>query len=235
MRLLFITMVCVLNTFFADAQPVTRADFQDIKAGSLFYMRDGIPVLTKPHEELIDGSPFFSDGWKKAYIVLADKQVFKDIPVRLNLLNTQVHYLDAKGQEMIAIPPIKEVFITDSALEKNYRFVHYTVFQANTRNRQKSWYLWLLTGGADLYKIYSKSLNEQRLYGSATTRQFIETREKYFVLYRDEFYEIKKPKDLIKIFPQHSKQIEEFSKKINSKLSTEDQLVEMVEFFNSIK
>jgi hypothetical protein len=229
-------MVSFLNNFYTEAQTLTQADFQNIsKAGNLFLMRDGIPVLTKSHEELMDGSPYFSDEWKKAYLVLADKQVFKDIKVRLNLLNSQVHYLDARGKEMVPILPIKEIFLTDSALDKNYRFVHYTVFPAEIRNRQKGWYLWLLTGGADLYKMYSKSLNEQRIYGSATTRQFIETREKYFVLYDDEFYEIKKPKDLIKNFPQRSKQLEEFSKKINTKLSTEDQLVQMVEFFNSIK
>ncbi len=232
---IFFFIISFLISYTCEAQPATRADFQDIKASSLFYMRDGIPVMTKLYEELMEGSPYFTNDWKKAYLVLADKQIFKDISIKLNLLDNQIHYLDVRGNEMIAVPPIKEIFISDSAVEKNYRFVHHTAFSPEIKNIQAGWYLWLITGKAELYKMYFKTLNKQRLYGSATTREFIETREKYFVLFQNKFIEIKKPKDLSKIFPQNANELFVFLKKISNQLSSEDQLIQTVEFINSLK
>lgn len=113
--------------------------------------------------------------------------------------------------------------------------MHHATFSPEIKNIQAGWYLWLITGKADLYKMYFKTLNEQRLYGSATTRQFIQTREKYFVLFQNQFIEVKKPKDFSKIFPQHASELSVFLKKINNQLSTEDQLIQTVEFINSLK
>jgi hypothetical protein len=98
-----------------------------------------------------------------------------------------------------------------------------------------SWYLWLLTGTASLYKIFEKNLSEQKPYGSATFEQHIKTLEKYLILYNNAFLEVKKLKEVPSVLSNKKAELEAFLKtKDDPKASMDDRFIKLIEYYNSL-
>jgi hypothetical protein len=236
MRLLYLLFFLLPSvSLLGQRINAAKADFKDFVSGSLFYSMNNEPVLTREYESLESGSPFFQDKWMKAYIVLGDKKVYKDVSSKLNLLKGTIHYLDNKGNEMIVNPAVKEIVFTSEDLAVNYRFLHHSSFLSTTKNVKSGWYQWLYSGKAGLYKYQDKKLEERKAFGSASVRQYIHTKEKYFVLLNSEFLEIQKPKDLIPLFPAHKVQLENKIKNLDRTLPLEEQLLLLVEYIQSLQ
>jgi hypothetical protein len=212
-----------------------KAEFKDFTSGSLFYSMNNEPVRTREYESLESGTPFFQDKWMKAYIVLSDKKVYKDVSSKLNLLKGNIHYLDNKGNEMIVNPTVKEIVFTTDDYLVNYRFLHYSAFPSTTKNIKKGWYQWLYSGKAGLYKYEDKMLEERKTYGSGSVKQYIHTKEKYYLLFNNEFTEIQKPKDLIPLLPAYRIQFENKIKTLDRSLPLEEQLLLLLEYSNSFQ
>jgi hypothetical protein len=152
-----------------------------IMAGSLFYSVGGEPVTTSQFFKVVEGSYFFNEDWMNGIIVLNNGSQYKNINAKLDLLKGNVHYLDQYGAEFIANPNIKEVILTETLMDINYRFIHSSAI-TNTKNaKNPQWYQWLHSGKASLYKLIDKQASEQKPYGSATTEIRIQTVEKYFI------------------------------------------------------
>jgi hypothetical protein len=235
MRNLFF-LIFLLNTISLLGQRVNaaKAEFKDVVAGSLFYSMNNEPVRTREYESLESGTPFFPEKWMKAYIVLSDNRVYKDVSSKLNLLKGDVYYLDNKGNEMIINPAVKEIIFTEDDHSVNYRFIHYSSFPLTTKNIRKGWYQWLYSGKVSLYKYADKKIEERKPYGSASVRQYIHSKEKYYIYINEEFKEIQKPKDLINLFSNHRTLLEKKVKGIDRTLPLEEQLVQLVEYSNTL-
>ena len=233
MRIVVLSLM-VLFTGSAVAQRVNPAlaAFKDIQAGSLFLTNvSGVPLTTKKYAD-VQGSPFFADEWKKAFVVLNKKTVYKDVPVKLNLVENEVHFLDGANNELVAYPGIKEVVFFDSARQTTHHFVHSSLIAQEVGKDR--WYLWLFHGPVSAYKLVDKRLEEQQLYGTATVRQRIVTKEKFYITYKDALHEAGKLKDLTAVFPQHKAALEAFHKKLRDDLPQEERLVEMVTYLNTL-
>ena len=180
-------------------------------AGVLKYVNSvgGTPFVNTKFTKLVEGSPFFNEQMMRGAIILSGGKEFRNILVRLNLLESQVNYIDEKQIEMIASTPISEVVLWDTINNKHHRFV-FSGHIETTDKPEKDFYELLQAGKAELYKQYKKRLSENRPYGSATTEQFIKTDLRYFVLFSGKWIRIKKIKELTDILTDKKNEIQKF-------------------------
>ena len=217
------------------AQQVVDVSKQDVQVGSnIFYSVGGEPFVNVKFVNLVEGTPYFNDNWLKAVVVDKANRQYKDVSVKIDLVDNNIHYLDEKQKEMILTTPVKELVLTD-AFNNNYRFLHSSTFEKPVNAPRDGWYLWLYTGQASLYKTYAKDVYETKSYGSATTEQHIRTVEKYLVLVNNAFLEIKKLKDVPSVLAGKKKELEEYLKtKDDQKASIDDRFIKIIEYYNSL-
>ena len=231
--------ICCLLIFISASAQLRLADSRkdiNIRAGSMFYMVGGEPVLTSEFSRVVEGTPYFSDDWMKGMIVLYNNAVYKDLLVKIDLTKGGVHYLDQFGKEFIVESAIKEVVLTDSINERNFRFIHAPSITNSKDKRTQQWFLWLLTGNASLYKVFNKEVIEQKPYGSASVEQRVRTSEKYAVQVNGSVFYTKKLKDLPTLLMNKKEEVETFIKsgKMPLAITTDDQFAAVIEYYNSL-
>src|SRR4051812_3149368 len=105
-----------------SAQKVIDVSKQDVTVGSdIFYTVGGTPFVNAKFVSLVEGTPYFKDEWLKAKITMPAGKEYKDISVKIDLFDNELHYLDNKNTEFIATSAVKEVDISD-APGNTYRF-----------------------------------------------------------------------------------------------------------------
>jgi len=220
MKRLLIYCCFWFSYFNAASQKTVNVDnVPSITGGAINYMYSGAgtPFVNGKFARIVEGTPFFNEQMMRAVILIEGKE-YKNIMVRLNLLESQVNYLDDKQNEMIATTPIKEVVILDSIHNKDHRFVFSEYIEA-TEKPEKDFYELLETGKAGLYKQYKKRILESKPYGSATTEQSIKTDIRFYLLLNKQWTRLKKLKELPDFFPGKRNEIQKF---INDKKLTAD-------------
>lgn len=217
-------------TIIALSQQVVNVDKDEYNAANLFLNVGGEPVVKAKFVRLVDGTPFFLDQWLKSTIITPMGRVYSNIPVKLDLMDGQLHYLDPKGMEFIATTSIKEVTLKDSLKNKNYRFIS----SFSLPMLKGGWYVPLVEGKVSLFKTFDKTLSENKPYGSAVSEQSILTKEKYILIYNKQPFYLKSDKELPSILTDQKEAIETFMKAQNKKQSLENRLIETVTYYNSL-
>ncbi|MFN2439325.1 MAG: hypothetical protein ABR503_09005, partial [Chitinophagaceae bacterium] len=203
-------------------------------AGSLFYEVDGKPLMASDFSKVIEGSYFFNEGWMNSLLILNNGNQYKNINARLDLFNGNVHYQDQYGAEFIATSNIKEIILTDTVADINYRFIHASALTLENNSKKPQWYQWLHSGKASLYKLFDKQSSEQKRYGSSSTEISIKTAEKYFIHYNGIFIEVKKLKEIPSLLSIKKTELEAFlqSEKLKAISSKEDRFLALIQHFN---
>lgn len=212
--------ICFLYLNAVSQKTVNVDNLPSITGSAINYMYTvaGTPFVNAKFARIIEGTPFFNDQMMKGAVILSEGKEYKNIMVRLNLLESQVNYLDEKHTEMIATTPIKEVIIWDTINTKDHRFIFSDYIEA-TEKPEKDFYELVQSGKAELYKQYKKRILESKPYGSATTEQSIRTEIKYYLLLEGKWTHLKKIKELPDLFPGKRSEIQKF---INEKKLTAD-------------
>lgn len=197
------------------------------------YTVAGVPFVNAKFARVVEGTPFFKENMMKGAIILSEGREYKNIMVRINLLESQVNYMDDKHVELIASSPIKEVVLWDTINKKDYRFVFSGSIDA-TEKPEKDYYELLQTGKVEFYKQYKKKLTEFMPYGSATVEQRIQTNSRYFILKDKQWKEIKKIKDLTSLLSDKSAEVSKYIS--DNKISGDNQLnfEKIIAYYNSL-
>jgi hypothetical protein len=235
MKLVF-TYICLVSLQLASAQKVIDVTDQSTTIGSnTFYSVGGQPFVNAKFVSLVEGTPYFKKDWMNATVIMPLGKEYKDIAVKINLFDQQLHYKGEKDAELVATTPIKAVIITDPADDSKYHFIHSSFIPVTTSQAKKGWLQLLDSGTASLYKSFTKEMSENRPYGSATVEQKMRTNEIYLVHYNNAFLEIKKLKDAPKILANKEKELEEFlSKKDDKKQSMDERFKALIKYYNSL-
>src|SRR6185436_17271038 len=109
MQRLFTYCCLSLFCFNAISQKTIDVDKEPGRTGgavNYLYTVAGTPFVTAKFARVVEGSPFFNEQMMRGSIILSEGKEYKNILVRLNLLETQVNYLSEKEVEMIASTPI---------------------------------------------------------------------------------------------------------------------------------
>lgn len=232
----FSILCCCLALFQTGmAQQVVDISKQDVQVGSnMFFAVGGEPFVNVKFVNLVEGTPYFTEDWLKAVVIDKADHQYKDVSIKIDLVDNNVHYLNQQQKEIVVSTPVKEIILTNAAGD-NFRFVHASSFEKSVNAPKEGWYLWLYTGKASLYKTFIKTVFETKPYGSATIEQRIQTAEKYLVLYNNAFFEVKKIKDVPSILANKKNELEAFLKtKDDPKASMDDRFVKLIEYYNSL-
>ena len=217
-----LVICCYLSFICLNAISQTTVDVDKINGagGILKYVFTvaGTPFVNAKFSRVVEGSPFFNEQMMHASIILSGGKEYRNILVRLNLLETQVNYIDETQVEMIATTPISEVVLWDTINNDQHRFM-FSDYIETTDKPEKDFYELIQAGKAALYKQYKKKLLESKPYGSATVEQSIRTEFRYFVLYNGQWIRIKKAKELTDLLNDKKNEIQKF---ITDKTVTKD-------------
>ena len=214
----------------AVAQQVINVDKDEYNAGNFYHNMGGEPVVKAKFIRLVEGTPFYIDQWQKSTIITPQGKVIRDIPVKLDLLDGKLHYLDAKGTEYIASTHVQELVLNDSVNNKDYRFLS----SFGLPLLKQGWYVPLVQGTASLYKLFDKTVREDKPYGSALTEQRIVTKEKYVVVYNNQAFYLKNDKEVPAVLADKKTEVESFMKGQNKKQPLQEKLVETVTYYNTL-
>src|SRR4030095_6688606 len=162
MSRLFICSCFSLICLATASQTQTTVDVnkeRGVGGGVLKYMNNvgGTPFVNTKFSRLEEGSPFFNDQVMRGSIISSEGKEYRNILVRLNLLESQVNYIDEKQIEMIVSTPISEVVLWDTIKNRHYRFV-FSEYIETTDKPEKDFYELLQAGKGEVYKQYKKKM-----------------------------------------------------------------------------
>jgi hypothetical protein len=234
MKYVFFIVLLSIN-YAASAQrtiDVSKTDNNPV--GNFYYTVNGVPFSTAKYVRVVEGTPFFSDGWMKGQVFYDDGTGYKDLLLKLDLLENEIHFLSSAGEEMIVSTPLKEVILTDSITNVSYRFINSSFIGKAGDLRQEQWYQSLEAGTTSLYKQLKKSISESRPYGAATFEQKISTAPVYIISTPAKNILIKKWKDLPDAFDEKKPLIEKFI--TDNKLSgkSDADYISVLHYYNSL-
>jgi hypothetical protein len=213
-------LACIVSNSYS--QKVIDVD-KETGTGTVFnnmFTVAGNPFVNAKFARVVEGSPFFNEQMMKGAVILSEGREYRNVLVRINLLETQVNYIGDKQIELVATTPVREVVLWDTINNKDHRFVS-SDFIVAIEKPEKNFYELLQAGKAELYKQHKKQLLENRPYGSATVEQKIQTDIFYFVLKEKQWKRIKKLKDLTGLLNDKAGDIAKFI--ADNKISSDNQ------------
>jgi hypothetical protein len=227
---------CCISAASLNASPQKTVDVDKDASPSAFnhmYTVAGTPFVMAKFARVVEGSPFFNEKMMKGALILSEGKEYKSVFVRLNLLETQVNYMNELNIEMIATTPVREVIIWDTIVGKDYRFVSSNYIKTSAPI-DRDFYELLQTGKAELYKQHKKQMRETRPYGSATYEQTIQTDIFYFVLVNQQWTRVKKLRDIPPLLADKTTDVQKFIS--DKRLSGDNQsnFEAVIAYFNSL-
>jgi len=179
------------------------------------------------------GSPFFLDRWMKSTLVLMDGKTQVGLLIKLDLFENKVYFLDESGNENISTTPIREVILIDTLNQGTYRFIHSTAIK--TSGAETGWYQLLCAGNVQLYKKIIKALPRSSSQPLEEEIKPLETSVQFFLLINENLLKIKKVKDIPELIGEKKTQLQEYSRSKNLNGKSEKDMIELVEYYNSLK
>src|SRR3954465_7246519 len=152
--LIIVALSCItISSFAQKTVDVSKGSFNP---SSDFYVVGGTPFVNTKFVSLVEGTPYFTEDWLKGSVVDRSGYMYKNLSLKLDLYDNEVHYQDKDGTEMIASTPVKEVFLYDN---KNKEYHFYAADQIAAVSMRKGFYLCLDSGSVSLYKLFHKQVN----------------------------------------------------------------------------
>ena len=198
---------------------------------SLTFSGGRISTVNNQYSAIVEGSAFFNEAFITGKIMLSDGQIFDSIMLRLDLLDNTVHYMSAKGEEMVANTLIKSVVFYDSASQKE---IHFDYSDFITPSIEKGWYQLIDTGVVRLYKRHHKSIRQNKAYNSATLEQYITTTYAYYLLINTVFTQVKKLKSIPDMLQHKKTELLEYINVNNLTGKSDKDYLALIAYYNSL-
>lgn len=227
---------CLLFICFRSLSQTIDVDKTDKRAPiavNNFLNDAGTPYIEAKFVRLVSGSPFFNEKMTRGILISKDGTVYKNILIRLNLMESQANFLNSKQEELIVGTPLRQVTLLDTVNKKDYHFI-FSDYIETTDKPERGFYQLLQKGKAGLYALHKKTLRETRAYNSATYEQSIETYLTFFVLLEGHWKKFNKIKDFPSVLNDKKSEVQEY---INSKgLSgyKQEDVESVIIFYNSL-
>jgi hypothetical protein len=230
--LIAIIVIFSLPLLMAQANTINTTG----KFGSQIFLSD---VYGRAFENIyadVNGSPYFLADYKYATITLTDGRKYSNVKSKINLVEQELVFIAANGVEgYIGKGMVSTIAFSDTNKQgvKNYQFQ--TGFPKVDNQTNIHFYQVLVSGKATLLKSIVKSIGEHgnELSGEKS-KDFME-RENTYVLIGSDMKRLKKDKDFfITLMADQSGPIAQYltTNKVNFK--SEDQLIKLIEYYNSL-
>jgi len=186
------------------------------------------PLLT---ENEIEGSPYESREFQEGFLVTTTNQKFVGLSLRYNIFNDRIEYKDESGASMsIAYPEV-----VDHVMIGNTRYV-YSPY-AIIKRIEKGFFKVIEEGKASLYakqRIFFQEAQPPAAYKDPEPPKFLKKPDEFYIRFHPaEAKKAGNKNELLLIFPDKQKEIEEFIRK-NKIKTNEDDLSRLIKYYNSL-
>lgn len=225
---------CLLFICLASFSQTIDVDKNDKRLAAISNLStSGTPYINAKFVRVVSGSPFFNEQMMRGILISRDNTEYRNIIIRLNLLESQVNFLNSKQEELIVGTPLREVTLMDTVNQKNYHFIFSDNIES-TDKIEKGFYQLLQKGKAGLYAQHKKVLKETRAYNSATYEQSIETYVTYCVLLAGQWKKINKIKDLPAVLSDKKAEVQEYISSKGLSGYKQENLESVINYYNSL-
>ena len=236
MRPALILMALAFSGSFARAQQVvdlTNNEYKMTGDGMAVTAVNGLIYSPVKFVKVTAGTPFFKEQWMKGILVAEGGQAYKNLMLRLNLMDNEVNYRDANGQEMVTTSPIKYVILTDSSVGVKYEFALGDQMKNADKSLARTWFQVLVNGKVSLCLQMNKRIHETIPYGTATTEQDIVTINYYYLQMNNNFTRFKW-EDWQDPFKDKKDQLAQFIKSNHLKGKSAEDYTKLVQYYNTL-
>jgi len=232
--LFYISAILIASS--TSAQQVVNVDKTNVSALHFFDVAGGSPVVRAKFARLVEGTPYFNEDWSKGRVLIENNTAeFKNVDLRVNLMEVTLEFRDPHGSELTCTNPIRRVTLASPDNSQEFAFVHSSFLPSSSELKKGEWLQELAAGKMSLYKFYKKHMTETRPYNSATYEQHISTTIVYFILIGDQFTKIKKVSDIPSLAGDKKTELETFIKSKGFDNKDEKAMAEVIAYFNSLQ
>jgi hypothetical protein len=237
MRLIPCITVCILSSVLVRAQQVidvTKINYDQASAnGNITVSANGVISSPVKFVRIVSGTPFFAENWMKGTLVLEGGKAYANLWLRLDLLDNEINYKDANGQEMTATSPVQYISLIDSATGAKYDFVQGAQLGIGDKLLSKTFFQVLVNDKVSLLRHINKKIQENLTYGSATQEESIVTINAYYIRMKGNLSRFKWD-DWQVLFKDKKDQLSAFIKDNHLKGRTEADFIKLVRYYISL-
>jgi hypothetical protein len=229
-RIIYIALLCCSGKVFAQSGFSEKPFETTIEV----FDANGRPFANPAID--IAGSPFFTDEWKYATVLLNSNKEIENIKLRLNLQTQEIHFLSKNVTEM-AIPAgvVKEVRFYNSPGDAKPLAEFQCGFPAIDNQNANSFYQVLSSGKVPFLCSLRKSVSEQKdgLSGEIK-KEFVEY-EDYYVFAGGAMTRVKKDKAfVINLLKDKEDQVKAFMAEKKFRFKSFDDITQIIAYYNSL-
>ena len=183
----------------------------------------------------VGGSPFLFDDWKLANIFDEKQRKIAQVKVRFNTYSSQLHFLDAKDQELVADKDlIQKVEILSSLNSTDVEMILAKGFAAQKNALTPDQFVTVLNSGeVELLKLTTnKIVQKDSLVGTIKVLKFYPT-DFYFLKVGSSCEKVKKldAAEIVALLPNKNV-ITAFENSKKTKLKKERDIIEFLNYYN---
>ena len=205
-----------LSMYIAEGQQVMLTDFA------------GRPVNVPKENMEVEGSTFYPEtAFKKATVFLTNRTFIKDIPIKIDLKDRRVFFINDRNEELVSIMPIKQIVFEDGVVME-------TGFDASGKIPAGSFFQVLDTGKVKLLKYIEITYVDSKGYNSNTTvRQFFR-KDIFLAAKGQQLYALNDASEIANILPEKQTQLASFIREQIGKPKKQADFEKIVRYCNSL-
>jgi hypothetical protein len=198
---------------------------------------NGRRLKTKNYVEM-NGSPYLFKDWAKGTVKFTKGAVYEGM-IKYDQISDELSYIDSNNEPLEFVDPVFEFSIEDpKGNADTKRRVFKKGFGSSPLDNESNnlFFEILVDGNVLLLKRTQKTIIEQTPYNSATPVQHVKEIITYYTSEKGNLVKLKKPeKDLVENLNIKTSELEKYIKEKKMNLKKEDDLKEVVAYYNSIK
>ncbi len=219
--ILFLLFVC-FSSSAQLAKPLIASDF------------GGKPWIAPPESVDMEGSPFFNDKYTKATVLMKNNQFIENLPVKLNLLENKLFYLDEKGVEMESVMPVNKIIFTEVGSPLN-GIIFSNGFMPGGQITSNTFLQVLDTGKVWLLQHHLLSISDYKPYGTNMTIKKVNTKVSYFVgTPSGALFGLGKEDVVVQALSNRKEQVSKFIQSNKLKFKNADDYRTLVRYYNAL-
>jgi hypothetical protein len=235
-RVIALLFFALFSVGFASAQLM-------IEQGPSGSTRDGSLIVygltgsgsRLPYEK-IKGSAFLFDDWKTATLYHSSGKSFGSYQVKLNLATHEVHYKNAKGEELADDGSISRIVFEESSVEGK-RYVSYVndIPEINVSySGSRKYAVELYNGELSLLKVSTRTVSQADSLFGTLKRYYFTDKNDYFLRGNKRVERLKKlsEDEILQFLPRVS-ELQAWIKSNKLKLNKEEDAVKFIQYVNN--
>ncbi len=219
----------ILAIAFLSAIGITSVSAQGFRS----YVSNQM-VLTKDFTD-IRGTPFTTTDWAKGTVTTADNKTYTNLDVKYSDYEDKL-YVRSSNDDVKGFDDRVNDFTLSYQKDGKEVLDHYRKGYNNVPGfDSKSFFEVLVDGKTQLLKKSIKKVQEKNEYGSMTSNKSFNTSTRYYIYQSNKANLLKKDKkSILAILSDKQPQLEEYIKKNNLSLKTDDDLIKIVSYYNTL-